>query len=199
MANSVVYFVADTKARLKVGTSKHFTMRLRAIAKEHGPLDVLGSFPGGVQLERKIHAALAEYSLGNEWFADCPEVRAIIASHEPDSPDVDVQWSAQETAATEDMRADLKALEVMCRVQGMPAYKAHAYLKDKYGIPGWALWNLKNRPNAVPSAALDRVLKAARLRETEEYALRLADEADEFPELRDVAARLRSKVRGDAA
>lgn len=78
---SHVYFAASNGS-IKIGYSTNIPARLTAI-RTGNPSEVLllGTLPGGRELEREIHAALSNYRLQGEWFKDCADVRNCLATY----------------------------------------------------------------------------------------------------------------------
>lgn len=89
-----VYFV-EAAGRIKIGSSRHRSVRVRTIEAEVGiPLTLLGEIPGAQPMERAIHRHLSAHRLDGEWFTDCPDVRNEIEKiildgtfSVPDDPD----------------------------------------------------------------------------------------------------------------
>lgn len=81
-AGSYVYFVADRRRCVKIGTTTAPIDRLVKLATANAVhLRLLGIVPGGVEKERRIHSDLAAYRLRGEWFKDCRAVRENIREH----------------------------------------------------------------------------------------------------------------------
>jgi hypothetical protein len=75
---SVVYFVAGGTC-IKIGISTNIKSRFASLQTSSGEdLRLLATIPGGIALEREIHARLDGYRKRGEWFLDCAEVRAAI-------------------------------------------------------------------------------------------------------------------------
>jgi hypothetical protein len=87
-ANSVVYFVQRERF-IKIGTTTRIDDRVKALTKGGasmpqgmtvGPVRLLATIPGGLGLERELHAQFAAYrSPGTEWFEDHADLREYIA------------------------------------------------------------------------------------------------------------------------
>jgi hypothetical protein len=72
-----VVYVIRLGDRIKVGFSQNYKRRLRDLPHE----EIITIFPRcTVTHERHLHGLLAKWRVTGEWFKDCPEVRAIIAS-----------------------------------------------------------------------------------------------------------------------
>jgi hypothetical protein len=75
---SIVYFFAAPD-RIKIGFTANLLARFQSLESASLlPLEIVGHIPGTRDLERAIHAEAAPHRIKGEWFADCPEVRAII-------------------------------------------------------------------------------------------------------------------------
>lgn len=74
-----VYFAqSTTDLRIKIGFSVDATRRLGDIRYERrSPLVLLARIPGGIELERRIHARFAELRIEGEWFR--PDQRLVMA------------------------------------------------------------------------------------------------------------------------
>ncbi len=74
-----VYF-ARAGDRIKIGVSRNVAKRLKDVgAHLLEDIVLLGTIVGSDRLERAIHARLKAHRVKNEWFADCPEVRSVVA------------------------------------------------------------------------------------------------------------------------
>jgi hypothetical protein len=77
-AGSLVYYVELPGDRIKIGTTKNLTQRVRALRVGIGA--VLATEPGGVGHERRRHRQFAAYRIGElEDFRDVPALREWIA------------------------------------------------------------------------------------------------------------------------
>lgn len=77
---ALVYFVQQgDDGPIKIGASRNFDKRLRTL-RTHSPveLNVLGTFPGGFDLERELHHELMDHQLEGEWFSPNDEVLAAF-------------------------------------------------------------------------------------------------------------------------
>lgn len=73
-----VYFAA-INGQVKAGVSRDIPARLRQLSRETGcQVGLIGAIKGGLDLERKIHKAMAPHRINGEWYHDCPETRAVI-------------------------------------------------------------------------------------------------------------------------
>lgn len=78
-AQVMVYF-AVSGGRIKIGSSRNVSARLRQIAAHFTePLELIGTIPGSIALERAAHAMLKEHRGRGEWFQDCFAVRQAIS------------------------------------------------------------------------------------------------------------------------
>lgn len=79
-APALVYFVQQgSNGPIKIGASRNFDKRLRTL-RTHSPveLNVIGTFPGGFDLERELHHELMNHQLEGEWFSPNDEVLAAF-------------------------------------------------------------------------------------------------------------------------
>lgn len=75
-----VYFLS-LENRIKVGISEDVTQRVKTLECASGSaIQLLGSIPGGRDLEQAIHKRLQNRRLRGEWFVDCAEVREVVAA-----------------------------------------------------------------------------------------------------------------------
>lgn len=79
-AQPVVYFVQQgTSGPIKIGCTRNFKTRLNSLQTSAAEtLTVIGTVPGGFELERELHAALDDYRLSGEWFKPTPAVLRTI-------------------------------------------------------------------------------------------------------------------------
>lgn len=74
-----VYFL-ECAGRIKIGHSIDVPKRVRELSCGAPEKPVLiGTVEGPIDLERALHKKLKSHRHHREWFADCPEVRAVIA------------------------------------------------------------------------------------------------------------------------
>jgi hypothetical protein len=71
---SVVYYMRIGN-RVKIGTTRHLADRLAVFQPE----ELLGTEPGGRDVEQRRHNVFAEYHVNNEWFAYGPRLAEHIA------------------------------------------------------------------------------------------------------------------------
>lgn len=75
-----VYFI-ECAGRIKIGYSGDVNGRLRSLATASPhPTVLLGIVAGSIELERSLHRRAAAYRVKGEWFTDCEDVRALVAS-----------------------------------------------------------------------------------------------------------------------
>lgn len=81
-ATTRVYAIGRrSAAEVKIGVSSDVDARLRAIQAYHGDeLVILLDIAGGRTDERALHERFAHHRKRGEWFHDCPEIRAWLAS-----------------------------------------------------------------------------------------------------------------------
>lgn len=73
-----VYFIQGV-GRIKIGWSANPTTRLKELStSSQTALQMIGTINGSVRLERALHRHLKHHRVHREWFADCPEVRALL-------------------------------------------------------------------------------------------------------------------------
>lgn len=76
---SVVYFLAAGTEAIKIGVSAALPKRLRSLASgSHLTLRLLGTVPGGPELESEFHRRFAHLQIRREWFRPAPELFAFI-------------------------------------------------------------------------------------------------------------------------
>jgi hypothetical protein len=83
--NRQYVYVATWGEFVKIGTSQDPWNRVRGLSwpdvpapRPAGRPELVGYVDGGVGAERLLHAALAPYAIGREWFRLTPEVQAVI-------------------------------------------------------------------------------------------------------------------------
>jgi hypothetical protein len=76
----LVYFVRVCGVGpVKIGVAGDPAARVASMRTAHaGELVLLGSVPGGINLERKIHDVLAPWRVRGEWFKDSGEVMSVV-------------------------------------------------------------------------------------------------------------------------
>lgn len=79
--NPVVYFARDCDL-VKIGFTGQLRNRLVSIKSKIGgrKLELLGTLPGGRELERQLHTRFAHLRQHGEWFTLTDEIREFIAS-----------------------------------------------------------------------------------------------------------------------
>ncbi|UXZ57051.1 GIY-YIG nuclease family protein [Curtobacterium sp. Arg-1] len=79
-SSSVVYFIQQgSSGPIKIGCSRNLTSRLNSLRTSSSePLHVLGTVPGGFELERQMHQALDAFRLNGEWFTPSLKVLRLI-------------------------------------------------------------------------------------------------------------------------
>jgi hypothetical protein len=86
-ANAEVYFLGVDDI-VKIGFSKNVAMRVAQLRSKGGALmpegydpkraELLGTAPGGRELEARLHGRLSDHRIVGEWFVLSPEVREAI-------------------------------------------------------------------------------------------------------------------------
>jgi hypothetical protein len=176
--NSVVYFVSDGVASIKIGYSADLKSRLSQLGSASArPLMLIGCVEGDRSQERQLHAALNDYRSSGEWFSDCPTVRAMIgrvmevglvaAGFEPQ-----VGASAELETLAEARRLG----EIILRCSGASLRECP---DEICGVPRAVLWRLRYRPGKDVYADELTLLRQAALKATE-IALRRAEEDRRF-------------------
>lgn len=75
---SCVYF-AEADGRVKIGWSRKVATRIAQLQTgSAAPITLLGTTPGGVALERRLHQQFAAARVAGEWFEATPELRAYV-------------------------------------------------------------------------------------------------------------------------
>ena len=74
----VVYYVRRGDGAIKIGTTTNLTKRVRALTKEHGPVEVLATHPGGFRAEQSLHRTFAASRLDGEWFEESHDLAVRI-------------------------------------------------------------------------------------------------------------------------
>jgi len=96
---SVIYFVRHgSTGHIKIGYSGNVPARMQALARDHGPLDLLAVIEGTMTEERTHHARFAALRVIGEWFAPAAplvDYVASLVSREPVGPVV-VLWQTVE-------------------------------------------------------------------------------------------------------
>ena len=75
-----VYYLRRSDGAIKIGVSGVLPERMRTLEKEHGPLELLASHPGGRASEALHHSLFAEYRLEGEWSAPAPPLLDHIST-----------------------------------------------------------------------------------------------------------------------
>lgn len=76
---SSVYF-ADAGGQIKIGWSKRVSARLAQLQTGSAiPIKLIGTMPGGLTVERRVHERFAHLRLSGEWFTAAPELLAYVA------------------------------------------------------------------------------------------------------------------------
>lgn len=85
---SRVYFIEAVGLDLiKIGYTSDLTERLRKLAPGcPAPLRLLGTVPGGLEIERHYHERLAAYRSRGEWFRRSPALDAIVSGLDQPEP-----------------------------------------------------------------------------------------------------------------
>jgi Meiotically up-regulated gene 113 len=83
----VVYFLRRRDGGIKIGTTVSLTRRLSHLKRDHGPLDLLATEPGGWLLERNLHGRFAAHRLDGEWFAPAPPLLRYVSDLTAACPD----------------------------------------------------------------------------------------------------------------
>lgn len=88
---SKVYFIEAVGLDLvKIGYAADVPERLRKLAPGcPAPLRLLGTVPGGLQIERHYHERLAGHRTRGEWFRKCDALDAIVAGIDKPAPSPD--------------------------------------------------------------------------------------------------------------
>src|SRR5437764_15150765 len=94
-AEEVVYFFRAGDA-VKIGTTRNLERRRRSLATGSAEeLQLLGSLPGGADLEQRLHERFERFHVRGEWFQADEEPLAAVRDllpgpkpPQPDSPDL---------------------------------------------------------------------------------------------------------------
>ena len=82
-----VYFIADSGGRFKIGFSSDFQSRLAALqAVNGGELELLGTIPGDIPLEREMQRRFRRWHIHGEWFAGTDEALSELGRVLADPP-----------------------------------------------------------------------------------------------------------------
>lgn len=106
---SRVYFIEAVGLGLvKIGYTADLTERLRKLAPGcPAPLRLLGTVPGGLEIERHYHERLAACRTRGEWFRLSPALEAVIAGiDKPEPPPKRVDPRAAKMNAHYEANAD---------------------------------------------------------------------------------------------
>lgn len=73
----MIYFIrAGARGPIKIGFATDVAARMAALqTASPAPLKLVGAIPGGLKLEKQLHAELAEARLSGEWFSPTVDVR----------------------------------------------------------------------------------------------------------------------------
>lgn len=77
-APSVVYYLRRVDGLIKIGTTTHLRNRMSAIARKHGPLQLLATHGGCFEREGAQHDQFEALHVGNEWFKPGPDLVGAI-------------------------------------------------------------------------------------------------------------------------
>ena len=78
-AARVVYFARRADGHIKIGFTGSVSDRMGALRREHGPLELLATIPGGPDVERAHHETFHAERLGSsEWFLPSERLLAYI-------------------------------------------------------------------------------------------------------------------------
>lgn len=76
---SDLVYIIKAVDQIKIGRTTNLMVRLRNLQTNAAvPLEVIGLFPGGLVLERTLHAELYSFRLHGEWFAYNAIVHEVI-------------------------------------------------------------------------------------------------------------------------
>jgi DNA-binding transcriptional ArsR family regulator len=76
---SSVYF-ADAGGQIKIGWSKRVSARLAQLQTgSAAPIKLIGTMPGGLAVERRVHEKFAHLRLSGEWFTATPELLEYVS------------------------------------------------------------------------------------------------------------------------
>ena len=77
---NIIYIMREDAVppRLKIGVTGNLGRRLADLRRHRKALTLIASFGGTEKMERQIHKLCALWRIRGEWFADCPEVMAIL-------------------------------------------------------------------------------------------------------------------------
>lgn len=76
-AKQQVYFIQDGN-RVKIGVSVDPKQRLQELSTGNYGISLIGSCPGGIDLERELHHQFKEHNIGGEWYHLTEEVEHKI-------------------------------------------------------------------------------------------------------------------------
>lgn len=79
----MIYFIqAGEDGPIKIGCSDHLQSRMRNLQSYHyQELNLLGTMPGNVDTERKLHLRFAADRVRGEWFQPIPEIFDFVRRH----------------------------------------------------------------------------------------------------------------------
>jgi gamma-glutamyl:cysteine ligase YbdK (ATP-grasp superfamily) len=79
-AQQLVYFIRASSGHIKIGIASNPKERLALLQIANPlPLELMGTVPGGVKLERELHSEFAAHRVSGEWFNPAPELLARIS------------------------------------------------------------------------------------------------------------------------
>lgn len=73
-----VYYVRRADGLIKIGWTGQLARRLTTLTREHGPIELLATHPGGRDVEQRQHARFRDARVEGEWFRPTPELLAHI-------------------------------------------------------------------------------------------------------------------------
>ena len=73
-------YVIESNGLLKIGVSKSPQERLKSIRTGHPSARLIASFPGGFELEGKLHKRFCANNIGGEWFVPSQRIENIVRS-----------------------------------------------------------------------------------------------------------------------
>lgn len=88
MHDPLVYFLSDG-VECKIGFTRDIRTRKAAVEHERGEsLRLIGTVPGGREVEAELHEAFREFRLRGEWFRHCDELDRFIGVRNGNDEDV---------------------------------------------------------------------------------------------------------------
>ena len=109
----MIYFIrAGSRGPIKIGFASDVAARMASLQTASPvPLVLIGAIPGGLKLEKQIHAEVAEARLTGEWFKPTVDVRRwaqlarVIDGRHPEEVDA--------VALREDVRKQFRHLKLL--------------------------------------------------------------------------------------